>query len=57
MTEEARGWEHGPTVAFFFETGISRIFDFRLKNWRIAELEMTEEPRGWEHGPTTAFFF
>ena len=23
MTEEARGWEHGLTVAFFFLTGIS----------------------------------
>jgi hypothetical protein len=23
MTDEARGWEHGPRVAFFFFTGIS----------------------------------
>ncbi|MEG3902138.1 hypothetical protein QUB20_25110 [Microcoleus sp. B4-C2] len=23
MTDEARGWDHRPTVAFFFSTGIS----------------------------------
>jgi hypothetical protein len=39
MSEEARGWEHEPTVAFFFLTRISRILDFRfsiaeLKNWK-----------------------
>jgi hypothetical protein len=40
MTDEARGWEHRLTVAFFFETGISRILVFgfsieELKNCRI----------------------
>jgi hypothetical protein len=59
MTDEARGWEYRPTVAFFFLTGISRIgdFPFEIFDWRIEELEMSNEARGWEHRPTVAFFF
>jgi hypothetical protein len=30
MSDEARGWDHKPTVAFFFLTGISRILEFPL---------------------------
>jgi hypothetical protein len=59
MSDEARGWEHGPTVAFFFEAGIRRILELRFEifDWRIEQLEMTDEARGWAHRPTVAFFF
>jgi hypothetical protein len=30
MSDEARGWEQKPTVAFFFLTGISSHLDFRF---------------------------
>jgi len=58
MSEEARAWEYGPTVAFFFLTGISRILDFRFSilDCRTEELEMSEEAPGWEHRLTVAFF-
>jgi hypothetical protein len=54
MSDEARGWEHGSTVAFFFKL-VS--VGFEIFDWRIEELEISDEARGWEHGPTVAFFF